>query len=100
MVIGMRSTVQVILPFARAIYHGLLRRKGILYAIHGKDMPDQRVPMAFIIGNPRSGTTLLGRLIHLHPEVHYFREQYHLWQAIDPYLDYPFLATVRYGHGS
>jgi hypothetical protein len=44
-------------------------------------------PPAFIFACGRSGTTILGKVFSLHPEVCYLREPYHRWAAIDPTLD-------------
>ena len=44
-------------------------------------------PPVFLIGCGRSGTTILGHLLSLHPNVFYFFEPYHLWAAIDPMTD-------------
>lgn len=44
-------------------------------------------PPAFIFACGRSGTTILGKVFGVHPEVCYLREPYHLWAAIDPGLD-------------
>jgi CelD/BcsL family acetyltransferase involved in cellulose biosynthesis len=51
---------------------------------HGLDC---RAPI-FIIGCGRSGTTLLGRLLGMHPSVSYLYEPYDLWAAIDPATDF------------
>jgi CelD/BcsL family acetyltransferase involved in cellulose biosynthesis len=42
----------------------------------------------FIIGCGRSGTTLLGRLLGMHPSVSYLYEPYNLWAAVDPATDF------------
>jgi hypothetical protein len=41
----------------------------------------------FIIGCGRSGTTLLGNLLGMHPVVRYLHEPYDLWTAIEPATD-------------
>lgn len=46
-----------------------------------------RLPVRFIVGCGRSGTTVLGRVISMNPRVHYLSEPYHLWQGIDPRMD-------------
>ncbi len=48
---------------------------------------EQRLPVRFIVGCGRSGTTILGRVLSVNPSVHYLREPYHLWHAIDPRTD-------------
>lgn len=47
----------------------------------------------FIIGCGRSGTTLLGEILALHPKVKYIYEPYNLWAAIDPVTDFLGLYT-------
>jgi hypothetical protein len=36
--------------------------------------------IAFIIGAPRSGTTIIGRCLDLHPEIAHFYEPYYIWE--------------------
>lgn len=43
--------------------------------------------VCFIVGCGRSGTTLLGKLISLHPDVQYYNEPRHLWLAISRAAD-------------
>ncbi len=50
----------------------------------------------FIVGCGRSGTTILGKVFMLHPQVKYFFEPYHLWAEIDPKTD----ATSLYVKGA
>lgn len=45
-----------------------------------------RAPI-FIIGCGRSGTTVLGTLLGMHPAVRYLHEPYDLWTAIEPATD-------------
>ena len=42
----------------------------------------------FIIGCGRSGTSLLGKLLAIHPGVSYICERYDLWAAINPVTDF------------
>jgi hypothetical protein len=49
----------------------------------------------FVIGCGRSGTTLLGKLLGMHPAVKYLQEPYDLWAAVDPATD----AVQLYSHG-
>ncbi len=44
-------------------------------------------PVSFVLGCGRSGTTITGKLLTQHREVHYLREPYHLWRAIEPSTD-------------
>ena len=36
--------------------------------------------IVFIIGAPRSGTTIIGRCLDLHPEIAHFYEPYYIWE--------------------
>ena len=46
-------------------------------------LPSRPLPrMAFVIGCGRSGTSVLGRCLDLHPLVTYLFEPYHLWRVI------------------
>jgi len=78
-------------PLARTAKLRLLKRKAdrlvrITVAAERGESPDLPPPV-FIFACGRSGTTILGKLLALHPEVCYLREPYHLWAAIDPALD-------------
>ena len=78
-------------PFARSaklrwLKHRADRLARRPAAAEGSEYPDLPPP-AFIVACGRSGTTILGKLLALHPEVCYLREPYHLWAAIDPALD-------------
>lgn len=41
----------------------------------------------FIIGCGRSGTTILGDILSLHPDIRYFFEPWHLWRVVDRRTD-------------
>ena len=51
------------------------------------DVPVDNIPVAFVFGCGRSGTTILGRVLSGHPEILYYFEPYHLWTAIDVRTD-------------
>ena len=78
--------LQVIRPYARSIKYGRLLKRAM------KDASNQKAtalitPVGFVLGCGRSGTTILGKLLTAHPQVHYLREPYHIWRAIDPATD-------------
>ena len=81
-----------LLPYARAARLWNLRRRARRDA--AGPAPADVTPPAFIVGCGRSGTTILGKLFTLHPEVTYLREPYHLWAAIDPRADVTGLHVV------
>jgi hypothetical protein len=78
-----------------AARHAKLRAK----LIHGKYRvrfpkdPGHRLPVRYVVGCGRSGTTVLGRMLALHPRVCYLFEPYHLWSIIDPRMDVTGLFT-------
>jgi hypothetical protein len=43
--------------------------------------------IAFIIGAPRSGTTIVGRCLDLHPDAAHFYEPYYIWDYFSGYGD-------------
>ena len=72
----------------RTLYYGGHAAQGrILAALPPTRGRDVRQPV-FIIGCGRSGTTLLGRIFSLHPDVKYLFEPNHLWAAIDASTDF------------
>jgi sulfotransferase family protein/glycosyl transferase family 2 len=52
-------------------------------------------------GSPRSGTSLLRRMLDVHPrvhcgpEVHFFRDLYGFWNVVDPLQNLHFFSTAR-----
>jgi hypothetical protein len=82
----MAERLPLAVPLARRIrldgIHAAARRR----AARGPADPPPRPPL-FVVGCGRSGTTILGNLIGIHPGVTYLNEPYHLWAAIDPALD-------------
>ncbi len=78
----------VVMPIARAIKYKCLH----LAARHRARCrcPDEEPitpPPAFIVGCGCSGTSILGKLVHAHPQISYVFEPYHMWAAIDPLTD-------------
>lgn len=58
-------------------------------------------PLCFIAGCGRSGTTMLGRLLSLHPEVSYLNEPRHFWIAVSHRTDiWGYTKTGRQPVGS
>ncbi len=56
-----------------------------------------QLPPVFIFGCGRSGTTVLGEVLSLLPDVRYLYEPNELWAAVDPRTD--FLHLYRAGRG-
>ncbi|MEE2819875.1 MAG: sulfotransferase [Planctomycetota bacterium] len=79
--------VQKLLPYARYIKY--MRNLKRAQADAGKPNGGTPLinPVSFVVGCGRSGTTITGKLLTQHREVHYLREPYHLWRAIDPSTD-------------
>lgn len=49
--------------------------------------PSRVLPVRYIIGCGRSGTTILGNTLAKHPRAHFLYEPYHLWERIDTRAD-------------
>lgn len=85
------GALDAIKPLARTVKLRLLKRQAERLASvpvrAERGEPAGLPPPAFIWACGRSGTTILGKLFGLHPEVAYLREPYHCWAAIDPKLD-------------
>lgn len=77
---------QALLPYLRTAKLLKLRAGARLRCVKPHAKRD-RLPVRFIVGCGRSGTTVLGQLVSMNPRVHYLREPYHLWQAIDSRMD-------------
>ena len=76
----------VIMPFLHAAKLKTLRMR----ARSRRCFPppkDRKLPVRFIMGCGRSGTTILGHVIAKHPDAKYLREPYHLWCEIDQRMD-------------
>lgn len=84
----LREILGPMLPLARRVRLDLRYHRARLQAAAGERAGRRlAAPPVFIIGCGRSGTTILGDLIALHPGVRYLFEPYHLWTAIDPRTD-------------
>jgi len=78
--------LRTIKPWARSLKYNRLLRRAKSDAANVQATPLAK-PVGFIFGCGRSGTTVLGKLLNVHPNVHYLREPYHIWRAIDPSTD-------------
>jgi hypothetical protein len=73
-------------PYARAFRHARDYRALRLRA--ALPLPSAKPKrLAFIVGCGRSGTTILGNLLKLHPDVEYLFEPYDRWAAVDARTD-------------
>jgi hypothetical protein len=72
-------------PWLRTFKYGYLRWQAERLARKpGADGPvPAPAPMAFVFGCGRSGTTMLGRVFSLHPDICYLREPGYMWAAIE-----------------
>lgn len=88
--------LEALKPYGRAVKYAWLKRSAQRQArrpISQAQRKDSCTP-CFIIGCGRSGTTVLGQCIGLHPKVFYLNEPYHLWNAATPVTD----AIHLFGH--
>ena len=79
----MKSTL---LPYLRSVKLLKLRTQTRARCVFPPS-ESRRLPVRFIIGCGRSGTTILGRVLSLNEQAMYLREPYHLWSMIDPRMD-------------
>lgn len=84
---NLKENLSSLKPLLRSIKYSWLNKSTEidyqLAQILNKVKPHNLVPLAYIIGCGRSGTTILGNLLSLHPEITYLFEPYHLWANID-----------------
>lgn len=74
-------------PWLRAVKYSWLHYWAN-YTVQRKKRNNLASPLpVFLIGCGRSGTTILGHVLSLHPDICYFFEPYHLWAAIEPTTD-------------
>jgi hypothetical protein len=77
-----------ITPLARTFYYVSRGTKARLRArLKPTPAPADTAPV-FIIGCGRSGTSILGEVLAMHPRVSYIYEPYDLWTAIQPASDF------------
>jgi Sulfotransferase family len=77
-----------IVPWARTLNYTARATRAKLRARLKPMLVSDDVAPIFIIGCGRSGTSLLGKLLAMHPEVSYICERYDLWAAIHPVTDF------------
>ncbi|MBT5408933.1 MAG: sulfotransferase [Phycisphaerae bacterium] len=82
----LQNILQKLLPYPRAVKYARLLRRSQRDAKSTLAQPLEK-PVSFVFGCGRSGTTILGILLTQHKQVHYLREPYHIWRAIEPSTD-------------
>ena len=82
-----------VLPRIRLIRNVIKYRHALIIARFGSVGVKPPVRILFVIGCGRSGTSILGEVLEIHPDVRYVFEPIHLWVAIDPRLDFTNLFT-------
>lgn len=75
-----------LLPYARTFKLLALDAQAELRLRHPPS-ERKRLPVRFLVGCGRSGTTILGKLFAGNQHAHYLREPYHLWKTIDRRFD-------------
>lgn len=84
----MRQLARWLLSIARHIKYRVYYRYQQLLALIPSRYDKAASPgMAFVIGCGRSGTTILGKLLSVHPRVEYLFEPVYAWVAMEPRLD-------------
>ena len=80
----------IVKPWLRTCKYGCLRWRAERRARRrsGNDTVPVPAPMAFIFGCGRSGTSILGEVLSLHPDVSYLREPGYMWVAIERSTDF------------
>lgn len=89
---------QPITPLARRLYYSSRFARARLRAKFGPAPASDSMTPIFIIGCGRSGTTILGSVVAMHPQVRYMCEPYDLWAAVDPVTDFLHLYTRHAPH--
>ncbi len=79
------GVIGAILPIARQAKWEARRRAANACAALSPIDRDQQI--VFLIGCGRSGTTILGRLLALHPKIRYLNEPLDIWFAVEPRTD-------------
>src|SRR5215472_13413392 len=75
-------------PLARALYYTFHSTEMKLRANIGPTPQAEGTAPVFIIGCGRSGTSILGELFAMHPQVEYLYEPNARWAAVHPVTDY------------
>lgn len=76
------------LPWARFVKYGMLYRYHRFLAGWKPTNDESALPViAYVIGCGRSGTSILGQMLSLHPGVSYLFEPIYAWVSVDPRLD-------------
>lgn len=72
------------MPMSARLHRGLTRRLG--QVIH-PFWPGEIRDVVFVVGCPRSGTSVFGRILSHHPELLYMHEPRYIWRRINPQLN-------------
>jgi Sulfotransferase family len=82
------SMLDFLKPYARAYKYRRLFGQAKKIAMQAPTSGEPTLPkMAFVVACGRSGTTVLGKVMAVHPSVCYLFEPYHLWAAAEPVTD-------------
>ncbi len=77
--------LQKIRPIARSIKYSRLLKRAAKDSTN--NVEELSPPVSFVVGCGRSGTTIMGKLLAVHPEVLYLFEPYHIWKVVCPQTD-------------
>lgn len=89
------SILDRVKPYLRPVRHAHLRWmcERIARAPGPHDQTPAPPPAGFVVGCGRSGTTILGKMLTIHPEICYLFEPYHLWASVERRTD---VANLHY----
>lgn len=80
-------TPELVRPLARTSFYMMRKARAQVRASIGRPSMRNGPAPIFIIGCGRSGTTLLGELLAMHPSISYKYEPYDLWTGVDSVTD-------------